>query len=227
MATTTTTTTTYPKVPQSAWSKLRAKAATAPSSKFTPPTVAAILDMGSPASASTNVVSPMHRLGLIDDNGALTDRGNMWRNDGTYGEACQEILQTVYPSDLAAFTDSSGAPDRAQITTWFQHQKFGDSNARQMAATYAMIAEKKLPEPTEKEQKAQARTPRVNASSGAKAAKTASVKAAGQVTPPTPAQQANRPDIHLDFQIHIAADADGDQIERIFASMAKYLYPAT
>jgi hypothetical protein len=43
--------------------------------------------------------------------------------------------------------------------------------------------------------------------------------------PPQAAQSVARPDIHLDFQIHIAADARPDQIEAIFASMAKHLYP--
>ena len=32
------------------------------------------------------------------------------------------------------------------------------------------------------------------------------------------------PSLHLDIQIHIASDASPDQIEAIFASMAKHLY---
>ncbi len=32
------------------------------------------------------------------------------------------------------------------------------------------------------------------------------------------------PDVHLDIQIHIPADATSEQIDRIFASMAKHLY---
>jgi hypothetical protein len=50
------------------------------------------------------------------------------------------------------------------------------------------------------------------------------------VTPPpppeTPAPKV-RPDVHLDFQIHIDADAKPEVIDQIFASMAKHLYPTT
>ena len=92
----------YPKVPAKAWRVLRTRAATAPSTKFTPSTVAALLTMGSAASAQTSVVSPLQRLGLFDESGALTARGNKWRVDASYEDACWEILKDVYPDDLAA-----------------------------------------------------------------------------------------------------------------------------
>src|SRR5262249_50511660 len=60
-----------PKVPAKAWGLLRSRAVTAPSTKFTPTAVAAMLDMSSPKSAADNIVYPMRRLGLIDDEGAL------------------------------------------------------------------------------------------------------------------------------------------------------------
>ena len=42
--------------------------------KFTPSTVAALMEMSSPNSALRNTVRPMRQLGLIDGDGALTDR---------------------------------------------------------------------------------------------------------------------------------------------------------
>jgi hypothetical protein len=209
------------------WRTLRVRAAQAPSQKFTPTNVATILGH-EPESAATNVVNPMQKLGLIDENGALTDRGNKWRNDATYAEACQEILDDVYPSDLAAFTSADGRPDKAQVQKWFQYQKFGDSSARQMAAAYVMIAEKKLPEaPAEKDPKAKAATkPRPATSTAAKVSTPASAEAVMPATPIVAAPAAQRmagPDIHLDFNIHIDADTSPDTIEQIFASMAKHL----
>ena len=85
--------------------------ASAPTTKFTPEVVAALAGMSSPGSAANNVVGPMRRLGLLDKEGALTARGNKWRVDSSYAEACQEILDDVYPPDLAALTDDAGAPD--------------------------------------------------------------------------------------------------------------------
>jgi hypothetical protein len=42
--------------------------------------------------------------------------------------------------------------------------------------------------------------------------------------PKSASQNAFVPNLHIDIQIHIASDAKTDQIEQIFASMAKYLY---
>jgi hypothetical protein len=220
--------TTYPKLGETAWRTLRTRAAQAPSTKFTPATVAAIMNLGSPASATQNVVSPMRKLGLIDENGALTDRGNEWRNDATYAQACQEILDEIYPPELAGFTTPDGSPDKAMVTKWFQHQKFGDSNAKQMAATYVMITEKKVTDASDKEAKPRAKRQQASGAA-AKASKptvnSASDEAMTTAVPPQTIQPAGRPTIHLDFQIHIAADARPDVIEQIFASMAKHLYP--
>ncbi len=104
------------------------------------------MGMASPESARDNTVSPMRKLGLIDDDGALTSRGNKLRLDASYADACQEILDDVYPSDLSALADGSGAPDPQLVKTWFDHKGFGGSNSRQMAATYVMIASKQVPE---------------------------------------------------------------------------------
>jgi hypothetical protein len=222
--------TTYPKLGMTAWRTLRARAATAPSTKFTPSTVAVIIGHDSPASAAQNVVSPMQKLGLIDENGALTERGNKWRIDSSYAEACQEILDGgLYPPELAGFTAADGSPDRAMVMKWFSQQKFGESNARQMTATYVMIAEKKVPEAAaDKEPKPKAKTKQAAASApkaSKPAASSASNEAATSAPAPQAAQHAARPAIHLDFQIHIDADAKPDVIESVFASMAKHLYP--
>jgi hypothetical protein len=220
--------TTYPKLGMTAWRILRARAAQAPTQKFTPATVATLLGHDSPVSAANNVVTPMQKIGLIDENGALTDLGNRWRNDASYAEACQEIIEKIYPPELAGFTTADGSPDKTMVTMWFQHQNFGDSNARQMASTYVMIAEKKVPEAaTDKEPKPKPKMKRATADP-ARASKPASTEAVTPATPAPPppaAQPPARPNIHLDFQIHIAADTSPDVIEQVFASMAKHLYP--
>lgn len=220
----------YPKLSAKAWRSLRARAATATSTKFTPEVVAAVLDMSSPKSAADNIVYPMRRLGLIDEEGSLTDRGHKWRIDPSYADACQEILDKVYPPDLASFVDGSGAPDLSQIGNWIQHQGYGGSNAKQMAATYVMIAEKKIPEasangqPRRPPQSAgQTRTPRKAA--GRKASQVAEQPKDSDRLPLVDKGSGSAdPNVHLDIQIHIPADASADQIDRIFASMAKHLY---
>lgn len=220
----------YPKVTAKAWGALRARAAAAPSTKFTPSAVAAMMGMANPNSARDNTVSPLRRMGLLDEDGALTDRGNKWRVDGTFDDACQEILDEIYPAELASLVEGDGSPDLTAIKTWFDHQGFGDSNARQMAATYAMVASKVIPDPP-----APAATGSGERSTRPRRAKVAATKAKaptpkdGEVkddppTPPPPPPPKTGPEIHLDIQIHIAADADAEQIDQIFASMARHLY---
>ena len=218
----------YPKLTSKAWAALRTRAAAAPTTKFTPATVAALMNMSSPKSAADNTVYPMRRLGLIDEEGGLTPRGNKWRVDGTFADACQEILDDVYPEDLAALTNGDGLPDPQQVRTWFDHKGFGDSNARQMAATYVMVAGKQIPDVVATDAKKAA--PKVKqvpqkGTSGKAPEKAASEGEAGPDNAPRREQEAGPgPNVHLDIQIHIPADASVDQIDQIFESMARHLY---
>jgi hypothetical protein len=224
--------TSYPKVGSAAWRQLRARAASTPSTKFTSPYVATLLNMGTPDSAANNVVLPMRRLGLLEEDGSLSALGQKWRNDSTYAEACQEILDAVYPDELASLTDGGGRPDKALVATWLQHQGLGESNARQMAATYVLIASKEISNGTtaESDSGGGRRRPQKTAVKGKKSSsKNGSIEA-----PRVPeeeeeqrredSQNSGFPNVHLDIQIHIPATATPDQIDQIFASMARHLY---
>jgi len=99
-----------------------------------------------------------------------------------------------------------------------------------MAATYTMIARKEVPDAPTNEPKAGAKKSPKSAQAKNGKARTADPKseAAGPSTPPpsppTPATSSGGPNIHLDIQVHIPADASLEQIDAIFASMAKHLY---
>lgn len=217
----------YPKVTAKAWRALRSRAAAAPSTKFTPSTVAALMGMASPESARDNTVSPMRKLGLIDDDGALTARGNKWRVDASYADACQEILDEVYPSDLSALADGSGAPDPQLVKTWFDHRGFGGSNSRQMAATYVMIASKQVPEmiaPEPKKASSKKAPAKKAASPPTRTTSTTDNPPANPIPEPSKQPPGAGPNVHLDIQIHIPADASAEQIDQIFESMARHLY---
>lgn len=218
----------YPKVAARAWATLRARAAAAPTVRFTADSVAALMQMSSPESAQRNTVGPMQRLGLVDEDGALTDRGNRWRVDSSFGDACQEILDEIYPDDLAILVDDEGHPDAARVKTWFDQKGFGASSARQMTATYVMIARKEILEPPAAE--STKATPKGSptkkpAGKPSEPTETETPLEAVAPEPPVPPASTNRgPTLHLDIQIHIPADATLDQIDQIFSSMAKHLY---
>ncbi len=168
----------------------------------------------------------MLRLGLIDEDGALTTRGNKWRVDASFAEACQEILDDLYPAELEALVESDGRPDVGKIKTWFDHKGFGDSNARQMAATYAMVASKELPDAasTVPAEKPSRKAPAKVRATPPAASKEAAPNPGAARSPSSELAGAAGPNIHLDIQIHIPAEASPEQIDHIFASMAKHLY---
>jgi hypothetical protein len=184
--------------------------------------------MASPKSAADNVVYPMRRFGLFDESGQLTERGQKWRVDATYPEACAAIVKDVYPDALATFVSSDGTVEKDQVVTWFQHQGLGGSNASAAAATFAMIATAEVPQVQTKAgdrpQKSAVKNSRGSTTpsrSPSKKAEPAVVRASEPATSPSsPAG----PVVHLDIQIHIPATADAEQIDQIFASMAKHLY---
>ena len=220
--------TAYPKVTAKAWTTLRARATAAPSTKFTPAAVAALMEMSSPNSALDNTVRPMRRLGLIDEDGALTARGNKWRVNSSFDDACQEILDEIYPEELGALVGEDGRPDAAKVKTWFDHKGYGESNARQMAATYVMVASKQIPESPAtdsgkiKKKASPAKKPAAKSPESKEIEKPDEVVAPEPPTPPGNSQSG--PTVHLDIQIHIPADATPEQIDQIFSSMSRHLY---
>ena len=220
--------TAYPKITAKAWTTLRARATAAPSTKFTPSAVAALMEMSSPNSALDNTVRPMRRLGLIDEDGALTDRGNKWRVNSSFDDACQEILDDIYPEELGALVGEDGNPDAAKVKTWFDHKGYGESNARQMAATYVMVASKQIPESPATDAgkvKKKASPAKRTARESQESNKTEKPHEVVEPEPPTPPAKSNGgPTVHLDIQIHIPADATPEQIDQIFSSMARHLY---
>ena len=217
---------TYPKIGANAWMVLRAKAAAAPSTKFIPEVVAPLMGVSSPASALKNTVRPMQQMGLIDEDGVLTERGNKWRADASYGSACEEILNEIYPEALGAFVDGDNKPDPTAVKAWFGQQGFGDSNARKMSATYVLVASREIPEPpaADSGKPAKKASPKKQATAksqeSAEADEGQEIAGGGQL----PAKPSDGPTLHLDIQIHIPADATPEQIDSIFSSMARHLY---
>ncbi len=218
----------FPKISARAWSTMRSRAAASPTVRLTADTVAALMDLANPKSAQENVVKPMRMLGLIDEDGVLTDRGHKWRIDESFGDACQQILDEIYPDELGTLIDEDGRPDRKMVKTWFQQQGLGDSNARLMTATYVMVAGKqplglpgtKPPMPMKNESPGIGRPRKSPEPHGTdKPLDGEPRESATAHAPPS-----RGPTIHLNIQIHIPADATPEQFDQIFSSMARHLY---
>lgn len=216
----------YPKISKAAWFYLRDRAQKSPSIKITSSVVMATFSLSSQGSARDNIVKPLTALDIIDDDGSLTELGKLWRNEDTYANACQKIVAAWYPDDLV------GMEDAAAVERWFTAQGFGASNARQMAATYKLLIDAEIPEDVSLGQQKKSSNGKNKAVASSqsvskpKLAQTAVSKQEATHRADTPSQPETPvgPSLQMNLQIHLPSNASAEQIDTIFASMAKHLY---
>ena len=98
---------TYPYLPTKAWWTLRQKFNRSIPPQVTPPYLVAVLG-GKETSAKGNVLPALKAVGLVDEDGATTNRAKLWRDDTSYADVCREIREEIYPPDLLnAIPDAS------------------------------------------------------------------------------------------------------------------------
>jgi hypothetical protein len=229
---------TYPMISTNAWWALRRKFRQSIPTRVTDSYLASVLNMQQ-KSASVNVLSPLKRMGLIDNDGKPTERATWWRDDERYSSVCEEIRKEIYSQEiLDAFPERDASRD--SIARWFLNETgLGDNASKKMAAVYSLLVEA---DPTKQDSiSAVAKTPRSSK------ATSSSSKANGKATRTTKPNKVDtvvtQPSIenqratnltrsvgdiglslHIDIQIHIPPDTSAEQIDNIFASMAKHLY---
>jgi hypothetical protein len=184
-------------------------------------------------SAKANDLPPLRTLGLIDGTGKPTERAVRWRDDRHYPEVCAEIREEVYPQ---ALRDIAADPktDRGELSRWFSTTtRAGEAAVAKMTATYVLLTEADPKStstgPEKAEKRARPNKPAIAKRGAAQIDRPAHLEDSNSGRVPPPVQEASdgqrNPSIHFDIQIHIAPETSADQIEAIFASMAKHLKP--
>lgn len=214
----------YPTISEKNWWTIREKFKASLPSVVSPTYIKSLLSMANDNSANSNVINPLRRVGLIDDDNKPTSLANEWRIDDKYKAVCDAIIKSVYPTELLdLFPDSN--VDRASARTWFMSQGVGQGAADKMVALFSLLKSGEI-----KDGKAIGSKSNIKQSSP-KPNKVATKKPAT----PTAVDQhigdngnisnsTSHPDLHIDLQIHISPDSTPEQIDAIFASMAKHLY---
>jgi hypothetical protein len=208
---------TYPNIPAKHWWTLRKRFQQSIPTSVTPRLLAAVLEMQE-KSAKANIIPSLIMMGIIDQEGKPTQTATSWRDDLKYPEVCREIRDEVYPQELL---DAAPGPevDRKAVERWFAAKTgLGQAAAERFAVVYRLLTSATLPGKPET-------SPRP-----AKARPAVPGKARGSVSDKPAIRQGQPfgisdvgPSIHIDIQIHISPDAKPDQIDQIFASMAKHL----
>lgn len=216
---------TYPILAEKAWWELRKKFhQSLPISGVTISYLSTALSLGQKAAG--NVRPTLRRLGLIDDEGIITDRAKKWRDNEQYAEVCDEIRTELYPQELRDLFPSPTEDDREAIRRWFANRaSVGAAASKMMASFYILLSEANPLAAVEV-----IRAPRV-----AKPKKPERVKPeTKKPTKEAPSSEVEKetgdiervlglPSININIEVHISSDADTTQIDQIFASMAKHL----
>ncbi len=219
----------FPMMPETSWWALRQQF-----KKTIPATVSisylkSLLGLTSDQSAR-NILSPLKQMKIIDEEGKPLPRANDWRNDDKYPQVCKEILLEVYPSDLLdLFPDDD--IDTAVAKNWFMDVcALGASGASKTAATFSLLKSGKIKDMSEKNVVKKTKNSSPVKSEAVKKQNISVEKMTLQENsgyqPENKDMPANKiiPTVHIDLQIHISPEASTEQIDTIFASIAKHLY---
>jgi Family of unknown function (DUF5343) len=216
----------FPMLPVGHWWTLRKKFMQSIPGVVTDNYLATVLDM-EVRSARANVLPFLKALGIIDEDGKPKERAKLWRDDGHYPEVCQAILKEVYPKDLLdAVADPKDS--RNKVERWFaNHTGAGAAACRRMAALYTVLVEANLDGKTADSKMGESTKNTKKSSKRLRASRKQREEFPSNSSAASPAAQKHTvptgPGININLQVHISADASADQIEQIFAAMAKHV----
>lgn len=215
----------FPTISENNWWTIREKFKSSLPSIVSTTYIKSLLSMANDNSANSNVISPLKRIGLIDDENKPTALANDWRIDDKYNTVCEKIVKSVYPTELLdLFPDSS--VDRATARTWFMSQGVGQGAADKMVALFSLLKSGEIKDKASGFTKSTSNKRANSKQRRASANKTTNIASTDHPAAETDKNidSINRPNLHIDLQIHISPDSTPDQIDTIFASMAKHLY---
>jgi hypothetical protein len=221
----------FPTIPTSLWWTLRRRFRQSIPGVISDSYLATVLNMAE-ASARANVRPALRALGLIQSDGKATERVSLWRDDETYPEVCKAMVEATYPEELIHGI-SEPWHDQARTERWFANKTgVGENGARKMASLYTLLMEA---DPSKQDgEKKQGPVKKASAEGRQVVQKSATMPSKQVVAKAVAKDDDNErvkhsglpsgPDVNINLQIHISADASPDQIEQIFASMSKHLY---
>lgn len=199
-----------------------------------------IAALDSTEKTARNVAPQLKLLGLVDGEARPTELVYDFKDDETFAKACSEMVEHAYPETLRQAHEDPAA-DASRVAGWFgRNAKTGEAVAGMQARMYLWLLKAEMPAADDKPQKRRTVKPKLPKKDDPGTAQTVTSAhtprrdvmrepddesgAGGEkdVTPP-PAPPAG-PNLHVDVQVHVAADASAEQIDAIFASMAKHLY---
>ena len=205
-------------LPVSHWWGLRKRFKQSIPGTVTASYLAAALNMKE-QSARANILPYLQQLGIIDDDGKTLDRARQWRDDSQYGSVCKQMREAVYPNDLLDAVPEPST-DRDAAGRWFANATGSGTGAvRKMTGLYTVLVEA---DPENGKTSTKRKLTPTKKSTTRKAA--IQSRKAKLSTESARVPKPESPGVHINVQVHVSSDATPDQIDQIFASMAKHIY---
>jgi len=215
---------TYPRIYETNWWILRKKIASRVPQKIDEDYLQSILNINEGAAA--NLKRELKRIGFIDEECNTLNIVSDWRFEENYQKICQNIIEKVYPAklrDLYSGTDL----ELKKVAEWFSRNTItGKVAGEQMARFYILLNEA---DPNKQnrllKEKGKGLYPKTAKAKRIKTTPSANIH---ELNTPKDLihelETSSIPSLHIDIQIHIAADTKPEQMDHIFQSMAKHLY---
>jgi hypothetical protein len=220
----------FPIIPESNWWSIRNQFKKTLPSAVTVNYLKSLLGLTADQ-AARNLLYPLKNMGIIAEDGSPTPRANDWRNDSKYYEVCLSIVKDIYPQELLdLFPDND--IDKQKATEWFMSSAhLGEDTAKRTTALFVLLRDATVKiEPTGNSTSTKQKGERnkkipQNKNGGEIRDTSVNVKDTIPKNPQASSEfNKNQLSMHIDLQIHISPEASLEQIDAIFASMAKHLY---
>ena len=204
-----------PIITRAAWWALRDKFASSLPTSVTSSYLAVALNLKE--NAAKQVLTNLKKLLLVDEQDRPTELANRWRDDGDYSAVCAEIVENAYPAELRQLVPGPD-PDQDAANRWFrQSYRLGDGAAANAARTYVLIASADVSQ--------RDKNPGGKAAANTKADTPKPARARRPRNEGGPPRGAiDMPSPQIAVQVNISPEMTAEQIESVFASMARHFY---
>jgi hypothetical protein len=218
--------TSFPSIPTKNWWTLRDRFLSSPPREVNAAYLSAVLGLQDKAAA--NLVPSLRAIGLIDEKGKPTERAGRWRVDEHYPEVTGEIIAEIYPRALLDVAPPDN-PDPTVVKRWFLRETgTGEARANILAGFYRLLA---AGDPTARDEAQRRAAVRSAATARTQTRQTTTRK------PPKPdgdgaeskdggggPGKTQMPSLSVAVQVYIDKDMTAEQVDHVFASMARHLY---
>lgn len=169
--------------------------------------------IGFKSSNDPSMLPVVEFIGLVDSSRQPTGNWSAFRQGSRSKVVLADAIKQGYASLYEVHTDAHRCADKVLKDFFKAHSTAGEQAISRTAKTFQVLCSM-----------ADFSAGSSNGSGSRENGKAVSENDGAPLVAPPQDIESPTPTLHIDFQVHIAADAPPEQIDKIFESMAKHLY---